>query len=87
MGWRTWPTRAAFDQWHTAAKTALGLPRVGYNQDTGEPEPSEQWTTQYTAPFTVTAADVRAYVEDDVAELVPVGIGIPCDPPDRGPAP
>lgn len=85
--WRQWTSLTAFDAWHDAAKLALGIPHMGYNAETGEPEPDSQWTTAYTDPRSVAADDVRAIVEPAVAELVPEGLGVPCDPPPAPPLP
>jgi hypothetical protein len=79
--WRTWTSLTAFNAWHDAAKAALGIPHYGFNAETGEPEPENQWTTAYTEATVVADDDVRAVVEDDVAALVPDGLGVPCDPP------
>jgi hypothetical protein len=76
-----WPSLAAFDAWHDAACAALGIPHPGRNAATGEVDPDAQWTTAYTEPTVVTDDDVRAVVEDDVAQLVPEGLGVPSDPP------
>jgi hypothetical protein len=79
--WYSWPDEQSFDAWHTAACTALGIPHPGYNDATGEVDPDAQWTTAYTAAVEVAADDWRAIVEPDVAQLVPDGLGTPCDPP------
>jgi hypothetical protein len=79
--WYAWPTEDDFDAWHTSAKAALGIPYPGVNQATGEVDESAQWTTAYTDVIEVVADDWRAYVEADVAALVPDGLGTPCDPP------
>jgi hypothetical protein len=79
--WHQWPDLAAFTAWHDAACAALGIPHPGFNVASGEIDEQAQWTTAYTSPV-VTATDVRAVVEHDVAALVPDGLGVPCDPPD-----
>jgi hypothetical protein len=81
MSWHHWPTLQAFNVWHTAACTALGIPHPGHNAATGQLDEAAQWTTAYTEPVVVAADDVRAVVEDDVAALVPDRLGVPCDPP------
>lgn len=80
MSWYTWTSQEAFDEWHTAVKAELGLPKPGINQATGLVDESAQWTTDYTCAVEVAEGDFRAIVEDDVAELVE-GLGTPCDPP------
>jgi hypothetical protein len=77
-----WPSLAAFDAWHDNACAALGIPRPGHNAATGQLDKAAQWTTAYTDPVVVAVDDVRAVVEADVAELVPDGLGVPCDPPE-----
>jgi hypothetical protein len=79
--WHQWPDLEAFHAWHADICVALGIPHAGYNAATGELDETAQWTTAYTDPVTVAADDVRAVVKPDVAELVPVGLGSPCDPP------
>jgi hypothetical protein len=78
--WHQWPDLEAFNAWHDTACAALGIPRPGRNAATGEVDVDAQWTTAYTLP--VVGEDVRAVVEPDVAALVPVGLGVPCDPPE-----
>lgn len=76
-----WLSLDAFNAWHDSAKLALGIPFPGRNAATGEIDESAQWTTAYTEPVIVTDTDVRAYVEDHVASLVPDGLGTPSEPP------
>jgi hypothetical protein len=77
----SWPTFDAFNSWHADACTALGIPYPNRNAATGEIDANAQWTTAYTQPTVVAEDDVRAYVEDNVAELVPDGLGTPSEPP------
>ena len=79
--WYRWTDLTTFDAWHTGACAALGIPHAGNNAATGELDPDAQWTTAYTEPVVVAADDVRAVVDPQVAELVPTGLGVPCDPP------
>jgi hypothetical protein len=79
--WRRWESVAAFDAWHASAKAALGIPRPGINQATGEVDDEAQWTTACTTVVRVAADDWRAFVEESVAELVPDSLGALCDPP------
>lgn len=83
----TWLSVALFDAWHDSAKTALGIPHPGRNAATGEIDENAQWTTAYTEPTVVAEDDVRAYVEDTVASLVPDGLGAPSEPPPSPPDP
>lgn len=76
-----WISVDAFNAWHVAAKTALGIPYPGRNAATGEIDEFAQWTTAYTEPTVVADNDVRAYVEDKVAILVPEGLGVPSESP------
>jgi len=78
--WYSWPNLEAFTVWHDAVCVALGIPYPGRNAATGEVDESAQWTTSYTEP--VVGDDVRAFVDDAVATLVPDGLGVPSDPPD-----
>jgi hypothetical protein len=81
--WRQWSDLEAFTAWHDTACAALGIPHAGFNAATGELDEAAQWTTDYTTPVLVGDAgdDVRAVVEADVAQLVPDGLGSPCDQP------
>lgn len=79
--WYSWLSMSLFDVWHDAAKLALGIPHPNRNQATGEIDENAQWTTAYTEPVIVADDDVRAYVEDKIAELVPDGLGKPSSPP------
>ena len=85
MMWYTWPTVQAFDAWHAAVIAGLNLPRIGYNQATGQPEPQKQATTAYTSIVEVTETDWRAPVGDDIAAAYPDGLGTPTDPPPSPP--
>jgi hypothetical protein len=76
-----WFSIVNFDNWHASACTALGIPHPNHNQATGEIDPDAQWTTAYTDATVVAVDDVRAYVEQSVAELVPDGLGTPSEPP------
>jgi len=86
--WYSWPNLSAFTVWHDAACAALGIPHPGRNAATNNVDENAQWTTAYTDPFV--GSDVRAYVEQDVAEIVPEGLGVlsvaPEDTPDAGDA-
>ena len=77
----SWLSLDAFNTWHTDAMQALGIPYPGRNAATGEIDEDAQWTTAYTDPIVVAEDDVRAYVEQSVAELVPDGLGSPSEPP------
>jgi hypothetical protein len=81
MNWYSWLSLDLFDAWHASACTALGIPHPNQNQATGEVDPDAQWTTAYTEAVVVAEDDVRAYVEQTVAELVPDGLGVPSEPP------
>lgn len=76
-----WLSLESFNGWHDAVKIALGIPYPGRNAGTGEIDESAQWTTSYTEPILVAENDVRAYVDDAVALLVPDGLGVPSEPP------
>ena len=77
----SWPTLDLFNAWHADAMLALGIPYPGRNAATGEIDEDAQWTTAYTEAIVVAVDDVRAYVEQSVAELVPDGLGTPSEPP------
>ena len=77
----SWLSVDAFNIWHVDACTALNIPHPNRNAATGEIDPDAQWTTAYTEAVVVAEDDVRAYVEDKVAELVPDGLGVPSEPP------
>lgn len=79
-----WSSLDAFNIWHDAAKLALGIPFPGRNAATGEIDESAQWTTAYTEPIIVSETDVRAFVEDHIAALIPEGLGVPLQEPDPG---
>jgi hypothetical protein len=65
--WYTWSTEQAFDVWHQTVITDMNLPRIGFNQATGEPQPEKAQTTAYTEVVLVAQGDYRAIVEDAVA--------------------
>jgi hypothetical protein len=75
MNWYTWSTEAAFDAWHATVVDGLGMPWIGQNQATGEPEPNNQHTTAYTAVTEVAADDWRAVVGDDIVAGYADGLG------------
>lgn len=77
----SWSSLNLFNAWHESAKVALGIPYPGRNAATGEIDENAQWTTAYTEPTVVADDDVRAYVEDTVALLVPDGLGVQSEPP------
>jgi len=77
--WYSWDTLESFAVWHDAVRTALGMPYPGRNAATGRIDESAQWTTTYTDP--IVGDDVRAHVDQHVAQMVPDGLGVPCDPP------
>lgn len=79
--WHRWMSLLAFSMWHDAACAALGIPHPGYNAATGEIDTAAQWTTAYTQPTVVAEDDVRAFIDNHVATMVPEGLGMPCDPP------
>lgn len=81
MTWHTWPSKAAFDAWHATVVTGLGLPRIGHNAATGQPEPAKQQTTAYTAVVEVAVNDWRAPVGADIAAAYPDGLGAPSTAP------
>ena len=85
MMWYLWDSSASFDLWHETAKAFLGIPYPGRNSATGEIDENAQWTTAYTEPLVLADDDVRAFVEDHVASVIPDGIGVPCDPPPAPP--
>lgn len=76
-----WNSLELFESWHESAKTALGIPFPGRNMATGEIDESAQWTTSYTDAIIVSVDDVRAFVSDQVANLVPDGLGQPSEKP------
>ena len=79
--WYQWVSISDFDSWHADTCGVLGIPYPNHNQATGEIDENAQWTTAYTEAVVVAEGDVRAYVEDRVAELVPDRLGQPCEPP------
>jgi hypothetical protein len=81
MNWYSWTSVAAFDQWHDTVIAGLNMPWIGVNQNTGQPEPSKQQTTAYTAVVEVIASDWRAPVGDDIASIYAAGLGQPSTPP------
>jgi hypothetical protein len=81
MIWYSWTTLETFNAWHETVIEGLGFPRVGVNQQTGQPEPEKQQTVVYTAVFAVDPDDWRAPVGDDIAADYPDGLGVPSEPP------
>lgn len=86
MNWYTWPSEALFDAWHAQVVAGLGLPRIGVNQATGQPQPDKQPTTAYTSVTEVSATDWRAPVGADVAAQFADGLGVlSTAPPEQEP--
>lgn len=83
----SWLSLDAFNAWHADACVALGIPHPNRNAATGEIDENAQWTTAYTEAVLVAEDDVRAYVEQYVADLVPDGLGVPSEPPPAPPSP
>lgn len=79
--WYTWPTQADFDVWHDNVVQALNLPRIGNNAATGQPDPTAQATTAYTAVVEVAEDDWRAPVEAHIASDFADELGTPSEPP------
>lgn len=79
--WHRWTSLEAYEAWHQAAMSHLGLPRPGKGAASRRERPSAQWTTAYTEPIVLAEDDVRAIVEPLVAKELPVGLGESCDPP------
>lgn len=78
--WYLWPTQAAFDEWHAVAKSALGLPKPGINQATGEIDETAQWTTE-CANAVPTSVGVVAFVSEEISLAAPDLLGEPTDSP------
>lgn len=86
MTYYKWDSSASFELWHESVKTGLGIPHPNENVATGEVDVSAQWTTAYTVAKVVAAGDVRASVEDWVAQAFPLGLGVPSEmPPEPDP--
>lgn len=51
MTWVEFADEAAFRQFHDAACKALGIPKPGENEGTGEVALDAQWTTGYVTPI------------------------------------
>lgn len=79
-----WPSLESFNTWHDEACVALGIPHPGFNAVTGEVDTEAQWTTAYTTAIETDRGWI-AVVEDDVAAMVPDGLGEPTDPPEPEP--
>ena len=81
MRWYRWSSQSSFDVWHQQVIADLGLPRVGVNAKTGEPQPDKQATTAYTSVVRAGLRDWRAPVEQEIAERFADGLGVPSEPP------
>lgn len=77
--WYRWKSLAEFQQWHNAAKAALGIPRPGKGLSSNRERTANQWTLAYTEAYIVAKDDVRAIVEADALHVP--GLGEPCDCP------
>lgn len=80
----SWSSFDSFNSWHETVKVFLGIPYPGRNTANGEVDESAQWTTAYTEPIVVSETDIRAFVEDHIAALIPEGLGITSQEPDPG---
>jgi hypothetical protein len=67
MAWVKWDSIEAFNAWHDAIKTELGLPKPSVN-DAGNIVDEAIISTDYILPIIVADDDIRAYVEDVYAE-------------------
>lgn len=79
--WYSWSNRQAFDLWHNAVCMKLGIPFPGRNAATGEVDENAQWTIAYVSPIVCADDDVRAFIEQHVANLVADNLGVPANPP------
>ena len=71
----SWATTKAFNSWHKAVKTGLGIPHPNYNAKTGELDENASWTTAYTRLREDDNSVKYAKVEDKIAEGFPEGLG------------
>ena len=86
MTYFKWQSVDSFKAWHASVAAGLGIPHPNENMATGEVDEAAQWTTAYTVAKVVAADDVRASVEDAIAESYPVGLGVPSEmPPEPDP--
>lgn len=69
--WYEWDSIDAFNAWHDAIKTTLGLPKPPINQASGEIDETAQWATEYTQTYAVNdkiiALVENAYCQDLIA--------------------
>lgn len=79
--WYRWTSIEAFNAWHGAAMHALNIPHPPIDATTGEVDTARQWTTAYTKPHALAPDDVRAYVEEHVAAMVPEALGMESEAP------
>lgn len=77
----SWQSEHLFNIWHEKVKAFMGIPTQSHNSLTGEIDELAPWTDSYTKSIEVNPNDIRAFVDDDIANTFPDGIGIPCDPP------
>lgn len=56
-----------FNSWHLAIKEQLGLPKISVDSE-GNEVAEAVVTTDYTIPVIVSETDVRALVEDELAD-------------------
>lgn len=79
--WYEWNSQEDFNAWHNAIKAKLNYPLAGYNQATGELDPTAPVTTEYTAAQLVENKWI-ALVQDEQAEgLTPTDLRPPPPPP------
>ena len=71
-----WESVADFENWHTAVKSALGIPYANKNAATGEIDEDSTWTTAYTNLRTDLDGALFAEVEESVANNFVDGLGI-----------
>lgn len=67
MAWVKWDSIEAFNAWHDAIKTELGLPKPSVD-DAGNVVDDAIVNTDYVLPVIVAEDDIRANVENAYAE-------------------
>ena len=71
MSWYKWNSIEAFNDWHNAIKSELGLPKKSMNSDSQVIE-NGVITDSYTIAHEIAENDVRAFVAIEYAEnLIP----------------
>lgn len=77
--WYFWDSLDIFNLWHESVKKHLGLPKPGFNSETGLIDENAQWTENYTTAVSYQNGFI-AKVEEFIALACPENLGNSINP-------